>query len=225
MMFEMTRFKSITLLIGALLLSKTVLATSIPNEQLSQWVLTGKGFSAYDKSNDQVVLSEEPGSSGVMLISPSPLDENTILNFDIRPLTPESVLVTQINLSDIGPSKKVTFKKDYDGNMNVLAKEKESYFFAYHNAAHKRKPFVRKYPQKGDVQKELEELDKNLMTTQWYHVEIGKKNQTIWMKVDGKEIIKVDDPKPLHEGHIAFRLRGTTNNIAIAIIKNLTITP
>ena len=190
---------------------------------VSQWNFYGEGFVALDIKNNSVVLSEVLGSQGVMLVSPETFKANMSISFEIMPLTQESVLVTQIGLSDKGSSDSLLFADDYNGEQGVLVSEKESYFFAYHNAAHKRKPFIRKYPQDPKNQKELIELENNVLDTTWHRVEIGKKDGKIWMALNGKPLLGTDDVNMLGNGHVAFRLRGTKDRIAIAMVKNVSI--
>ena len=197
--------------------------TSVTANTLADWSFQGTGFKALDTTNNQILLSEEPGSKGVMLVSPSGYGNNVTLQYKVKPLSPESVLVAALAVSNKGTESSMTFPDQYDGNMKYLITEADNYFFAFHNSAHKKTPFVRKYPQALPGKDALTSAPENLMTTEWHDIEVGKLNGKIWLSVNGKQVLSYQDDDMLGKGHIAFRLRGTKTRIASALIKDVTI--
>jgi hypothetical protein len=61
------------------------------------------------------------------------------------------------------------------------------------------------------------------MTTEWHTVEVGKQGGQLWLKVDGAIIIEASDAAALEAGHFIFRMRGTSERIAVCLIKDLRI--
>lgn len=89
-------------------------------QALSQWSFYGEGFVAVDAQQGYMVLAETPGSKGVMLVSPESYDGDIVVSYQIRPLTPESVLVAVLSVSDRGAvSAAFQFPEDYDGNCGM----------------------------------------------------------------------------------------------------------
>lgn len=181
----------------------------IGSKELEKWGFFGKGFVVADSQQEQLVLSELPGSKGVMLVSPDSYRTDIVVSYKIRPLTPESVLVIMLSASDRGENNRITFPDGYDGNIQYLMSEIDSYFIAFHNAAHNRTPFIRRCPQEPSNNTEFVSAELNIMTTEWYDVEAGRKADRIWLKIDNEIIIEATDKQMLDEGHIIFRMRGT----------------
>ncbi len=192
-------------------------------EELGEWVFFGKGFVAEDSKQGHTVLAEIPGSKGVMLVSPKSYSKNIVLSYKIRPLTPESVLVVLLSASDRGEKKSISFPNEYNGNMKYLITDIDSYFIAFHNSAHKKTPFIRRYPQELPGKTTLISAESNMMTTEWHDVEVGKKAGKIWLKIDNKTIVEATDKKMIDEGHIVFRMRGTKDRIGVSLIKDVKI--
>ncbi len=196
---------------------------SVGSKELEKWAFFGKGFVAVDSNQEQIVLAELPGSKGVMLVSPVSYPKNIVLSYKIRPLTPESVLVALLSASDKGEKSGITFPNDYDGNMKYLITDIDNYFIAFHNSAHKKTPFIRKYPQELPGKTELVMAESNMMTTEWHDVEVGKQGGKIWLKIDNKTIVEATDENMIGGGHIIFRMRGTKTRIGVSLIKDVKI--
>ena len=192
-------------------------------KDLGEWTFLGSGFVATDSNQKQTIFAENPGSKGVMLVSPTSYSKDIVLSYKIKPLTPESVLVVLLSASNKGEKKKITFPKEYDGNMKYLITDIDNYFVAFHNSAHKKTPFIRRYPQELPGKAALISAESNIMTTEWHDVEVGKKSGKIWLKIDNKTIVEATDKKMINDGHIIFRMRGTKDRIGVAIIKDVTI--
>lgn len=195
------------------------------NESIAvqRWTLVGDGFVALDQHKNQIVLAENPDSKGVMLVSPVSYNRNVILTYKVRPLSYESVLVVLLAVSDKGERTSLSFPESYDGNMGYLTTDTDNYFIAFHNKAHNFTPFIRKYPKFLDGNIPLASAPDNVMDTHWHDVEIGKKEGKIWLKIDGEIIAEANDDKPLNNGHIAFRIRGTQDRIAMCLIKDVVV--
>ena len=107
--------------------------------------------------------------------------------------------------------------------MGHFVKEFDGYFVVFHNKAHNRAPFIRRFPQVPSNQVELVEAEQNVMDQKWHNIEVGKKAGAIWLKVDGKTIIQASDKDIVGAGHLIFRLRGTKDKIASVLIKDVII--
>jgi hypothetical protein len=57
----------------------------------------------------------------------------------------------------------------------------------------------------------------------YYHIDVGREKDHIWLAIDGKKIIEAADPDPLGEGHFSFRIRGTAAETASCLIRNVKI--
>jgi len=211
-----------SLILTLLLFSINPIHASEDQASPGNWEFVGDGFTS--TVDDAVLISEFPGSKGVMLVSPSAYGNEITVRFKVMPLNPESVLVAMLSTSDAGPATTLTFPNDYDGNISTLLEQVDCYFFAFHNAAHKRTPFVRKHPFIKGESKDLDAAEANIMTTQWQQVELTTSAQgAVKMKVDGQAVLNTVDGEPLPGGKILFRLRGTKTHTATALIKDLEI--
>ena len=192
-------------------------------EELSEWSFYGEGFVAVDAQQQHTVLAEMPGSKGVMLVSPESYDGDLVVSYQIRPLTPESVLVAMLSASDRGADTTLHFPENYDGNMGYLTTDTDNYFVAFHNAAHNLPPFIRRYAEETVGHEQLVIAESNSMTTEWHTVEVGKQEGRLWLKVDGAIVIEATDTAILEAGHLIFRMRGTSERIGVCLIKDLRI--
>lgn len=205
-----------------LLLAAGMANASERPELPGDWTFMGEGFSA--RVDDSLLISELPGSKGVMLVSPRTYGSGIRVRFKVLPLNPESVLVLMLSASDAGEDEGLSFPVDYDGDVAHLMKDVDCYFFAFHNAAHARTPFVRRHPFVPGESKDLDAAAGNVMTTRWHDVEIASTEAGILtMKIDGQDVLHAVDESPLAGGRLAFRLRGTKTHAATALIKDLEI--
>ena len=200
----------------------SISSQALATDKLEQWQFMGQGFRA--EVDDALLIAEYPGSKGVMLVSPSVYQGTVKARFDILPLTPESVLVAMLATSDDVTGSGLTFPEGYDGNIGHLLGDVNAYFFAFHNAAHQRTPFVRRHPFTRGESNDLDFAESNVMTTQWHRVEVVfDKAGLLSMYIDGEEILNATDQHPLAGGKIIFRLRGTKSHAATALIRNVQI--
>jgi len=192
---------------------------TIAISDLSKWKLLGKG--EVSTWGDQVSLKEVDDSKGVMLISPEIFKNDVILNFKVYALTPATVIVAMLSVSDEGESDELTIPDNYDGSIGLWTEIKENYFIAFKNAPHNKTPFVKKNPKS---QKPLIAAKENYMIAGiYYEIEVGKKKGKLWFSIDGEKVFETLDANPLTSGHIALRLRGTAGFSAGCLIKDLII--
>ncbi len=192
-------------------------------EELNTWPFYGQG-SKMVESHNMFFMKEAPESNGVMIVSPESYSENVVVRYDVMTLTPASVLVALLSASDPGKDTKLTIPKDYDGSMNLWIEDVESYFYAFRNAPHNFTPFIRKYPLGNRKDPAIASYHKNIMHPGvFYAIEIGRKKDTLWLKVDGEKILETKDENAFSGGHIAFRIRGTAGEYAACLIRNLEI--
>ena len=185
-----------------------------------KWQSYGIGKIASD--HGQVLMSEAEGSKGIMLISPERYCGDTIVRFDVQPLLPATVLVTNLATQDVGRGS-LTFPSDYDGQVDYMFDHLSMYNFIYHAAAHNRSgPFLRRFP----------DIDKSLLSPASEHymqvgkysaVEIGRIENRVWLSIDGRDVVEWFDPAPLPGGHVVLRLRGTAHERGAALFRNLRI--
>ena len=190
---------------------------------LQSWPVIGNGFVA--EADGATLLAEYPGSSGVMFISPKVYGCDARVQFEVLPLNPESVLVVMMGASAPGTSPKINLPEDYDGSIGHLLAKTDAYFFAFHNAAHKRTPFVRKHPFARGESSDIAAVPDNVMTTQWHNIEVVHScDGELSLIIDGKTMIDAKDDDPLAGGQIVLRLRGTKTHTASAMFRNFTVT-
>lgn len=189
--------------------------------QLEEWTFYGKGVKLLEGHN-QYLLKEDPaGSKGVGLISPRSYPTSVVMRYQVMALTPATVLVAILSASNHGESTELSLPEGYDGNIKFWSGGCENYFFAFHNAAHNFPPFVRRFDEKRIM---LDMAKKNLMHVgKYYAVEAGRRGDLIWLKIDGRTVLKTKDAKPYSGGHLGLRIRGTGGEYAACLIKDLEI--
>ena len=214
--------KKYLLLLTLMCFVTTPIHASEVGDSLKDWQFIGNGFTA--SVDGAVLMSEYPGSTGVMLVSPHEYRNEVVVSFDVMPLNPETVLVAILSASNTNTDVALSFPEGYDGGIGYLLEEVDSYFFAFHNAAHNRTPFVRKHPFiKGESQ-DLDAFESNIMTTQWHRVDVTTNGQgRVEMKIDGETVLSAIDESPLPGGKMILRLRGTKTHTATALFRNLEI--
>jgi len=188
--------------------------------ELGQWALAGIGGLEL-RADGAVRLSEGPGSRGVMLISPKPYPASVRLRYEVRALTEETVLVALLGLSNRRAGERLTMPAGYDGAIGWVLDETANYFFAFRNAPHGRRPFVRRNP----AGEELQEHGRNVITGQeWHTVEAAREGARLWLEIDGVRVIDVTDPAPHGTGgHLALRIRGTAEGQASCLVRNVEV--
>jgi hypothetical protein len=134
-------------------------------------------------------------------------------------MNPASVCVAVLSASNQdGGALKIP--ADYDGGLGLWTRDSDNYFFAFHNMAHDRTPFLVRFPVVG----QLAEHEKNVMKAGvFYKVEVGREAGKLWMSVDGKKLFESEDADPLPGGHVGFRIRGINGMAAACLIRNVSI--
>lgn len=189
---------------------------------LTAWSFYGKGKAYPDKGHNQFCVTESDESVGAMIVSPKPYIGDVIVRYGTLALTPATVLVVLLSISDLGETTSLTIPAGYDGNNEFWLKNTENYFFAFRNASHNLAPFLRKWPIPG--RESLAVAKKDVMLPGVYHeVELGCVKNEIWLKVDGNTLFKTKDTSALKGGRIAFRTRGIDGFKGAFLMKDLRI--
>lgn len=190
----------------------------IAADALMNWEMTGKG--EFSVVNKQIYLAESQGSAGVLLTSPIKYGIDLVVSYDVMALRPGTVLVALLSLSNTGDGG-LKFEDGYDANLRYITNSTDAYMVAFLNAPHNRYPFINRFPA---VNNPLVEVDRSYMQPGiYYHIDVGREKDRIWLAIDGEKIIEAVDPDPLGEGHFSFRIRGTASETASCLIKNVKI--
>lgn len=190
----------------------------ITADELLTWDMTGKG--QISTVNRQVYLAESQGSAGVLLTSPTKHGIDLVVSYDVMALRPGTVLVALMSLSNTGDGG-LTFEENYDANLPYIINSTSAYMIAFLNAPHNRYPFINRFPAKSNP---LAEEDRSHMQPGvYYHIDVGREKDHIWLAINGEKIIEAVDPDPLDEGHFSFRIRGTAAETASCLIRNVKI--
>ena len=214
------KFKALFLSIAlGPMLAQPVGAEPVAAEDLvSGWSFYGKGLRKVERN--MFYMKEDYGSAGVMIVSPETYGENFVLSYEIMPMTAASVLVVLMSASDHGKGKSLTLPEDYDGNAGPWVREIDNYFFAYNNASHNVTPFINKFPGAGRLAEHAENI---LEVGEFAAVEINRNGGKLTISVNGDVILEAEDTEPLGAGHLAFRIRGLSEEPAACLIRNLSV--
>jgi len=192
-------------------------------KQLEEWTFYGQGTHLLE-GHGQYLLKENPESSkGVGLISPKSYSTNVIMRYKVMALTPATVLVAILSASNHGNNTDLKLPDNYDGTIKYWSGGCDNYFFAFHNAAHNMPPFLRRFDE--GVGRTMLDIDKKsrMHLGKYYNIEVGRKANVLWLKIDGKTVLKYKDPNPYSGGHLGLRIRGTGGEYAACLIKDLEI--
>jgi hypothetical protein len=190
-------------------------------KQLDEWTFYGQGTKLLEGHGQYLIKENPDASKGVGLISPESYSTNVVMRYKVMALTPATVLVAILSASDRGESSQLSLPENYDGSIKFWSGGCDNYFFAFHNAAHNYPPFVRRF----DDKKVMLDVDKKnrMHVGKYYSIEAGRKDNKIWLKIDGKTVLKYVDTKPYASGHLGLRIRGTGGEYAACLIKDLEI--
>lgn len=194
----------------------------IKADSLINWRFYGVGTSKID--HDQVYLKELSNSVGVTLLSNKKYSGNVVMRYKLLPLTTSTVCVAMLNMHN-DENHDLKIPNYYNGYVQFWTKESSGYFFAFHNMAHNQFPFVRRCDVVNNTNVKLQEGTENTMIeNRYYNVEVGKKGNRVWLKVDDEIVLDVEDPgKSFEKGYLALRVRGTSLELAACLIKDLEI--
>lgn len=127
--------------------AKTLEPVTLRARHVARWPFYGIG--KVDSDHSQVVLSEDDGSKGVMLVSPEPYCGDVTVRYDVHVLLRATVMITNLATMNTGETE-LTFPAHYDGNVDFMFESLDMYNFVYHGGAHNREgPFLRRLPTQG----------------------------------------------------------------------------
>ncbi len=193
-------------------------AGHVPVEELTKWHFYGIGFGKVERG--MFYMKEARDSKGVMIVSTEVYGENLTVNYQVMPMSAASVCVVILSASDAGDGKALTLPGSYDGAMAHWIQHVKNYFFAFHNAAHNATPFAIRFPEK----KSIGQCEENLIKAGEFHnIEAGRHEERLWLKINGQLIFEGHDENPLGAGHLAFRIRGLSEEPASCLIRQVTI--
>jgi len=194
-------------------------AEEIPTQTIAEtWMSYGKGVVRYQ--NRMLFLQEAEDSKGVGVMSPKAYGENVILRYELMPMNPASVCVAFLSASNKGEDNKLTLPEGYDGSLGLWTQQTDNYFFAFHNMAHDRTPFSVRFP----VRQDMGEHKVNVMRAgEFATIEVGRRQGTVWLSINGTRLFEGVDPQPLKGGHLGFRIRGINGMAAACLIRNVTV--
>lgn len=184
-----------------------------------EWNAYGMGLKKVERG--MFYMRESPGSQGFMIVSPEAYGKDVTVTYEIMPMTAASVCVVILSASDSdGTGTDVTLPENYDGSMGHWIQKIDNLFFAFHNPAHNRFPFAIRFPE-GRL---LAEYSDNVMMTGKFHrVEASIQGGNVKLIVDGETLVEARDSNPPGPGHVAFRIRGLSEEPAACLIRNVSI--
>jgi len=195
----------------------------VSSEDLLDWQLVGKGVMKVDDRDDALIITEGAGSKGITLVSRESFGRDLIVSFDFMSMSFEGVNMAFLSASDKVTKGELKVPEDHRGNMDFWTDGRvQNYIFAFHNGYYESKPFIKKNPGLRNiaVAKNVVEGKKDSL-----HVEIGRRGQRLWIKIDGETVVKGRDKARggLPGGKIGFRLRGPGSGSYTCRLKNVVI--
>ncbi len=191
--------------------------------ELLNWELVGIGSKAVDQDQNALKLTEGKDSKGIVLLSRESLEENLTLKFKVKPLQYEGVCVIILSASNIDGDP-LLIPADHDGNFGFWKSdtaEIQSYTFAFHTGYHQPNAFLTKNPGFTDLARETDIA----MDQVWYEIEMGKRGDQLWLKVDDQLVLSARDHGPsLPGGKLGLRLRGPGDGTFSCLFKDLSYT-
>ena len=215
--------KSVLLIILSMLVVLGFSQTQhVPTDSLIKWTFYGTGVAKID--HQQVYLKEYPNSVGVTLLSPKKYSGNVVMRYKLMPLTAATVCVAMLNIHNQN-NYDLAMPNYYNGYVQFWTQESSGYFLAFHNLAHNQTPFVRRCDLINGTNDKLQSATQNAMIeNRYYEVEVGKNGKRIWLKVDNNIVLDIEDEgKTFEKGYLALRIRGTADELASCLIKDLEI--
>jgi len=183
--------------------------------ELATWQTFDEGKSTVN--GDELIIEETEGSDGYFLISPKEYETDFILTYKVKALSESTVLITLFSVLQEGnndtfsvPAVTATPREVWNWRSRM-----KHYNLTINNRSHGITPFFFKNvpPSSRGFNERLQE---NIMKVgQWYDVEIGKKENRLWFKLNGKVFFDVEDAEPYEKGRLIFRISGTTGEKTI----------
>lgn len=189
----------------------------ISPEQLSNWQTFDKGKSTVE--DNMLIVEETDGSDGYFMISPNFIKKDFILTYKVKALSESTVLINLFSVTQdqadetfLLPPKTSTPQEVWQWRTKM-----KHYNITFNNRSHGIKPFF--FKNNSPYSRGFHEnLPGNIMEVgEWYSVELGKKDDRLWFKLNDKTYFNVEDCNPLGEGRLIFRISGTTGeNVILA---------
>ena len=190
--------------------------------ELAGWQLVGKGEVKVDEEQNGLILTEGADSKGITLVSRKSYSRNVVVSFDVEPKSYEGINFVFLSASDKVTQGELKVPDDHEGNMEFWTDERvQNYIFAFHNGFYDSKPFIKKNPGLTDIARS----NKLVSGKDSFSVEIGRKGRRLWIKVDGKMVVRGRDKARggLPGGKVCFRLRGPGAGSYSCLFKNVVI--
>lgn len=198
----------------------------ITPQELANWQTFDKGKTTI--KGDEIIVEEIEDSDGYFLISSKLYPRDFTLNYKVKALSESTVMINLFSVLQDGdnitfqlPDEDATPREIWDWRTTM-----KHYNFTYNNRSHGITPFFFKN-MPVNSRDFHERLDENIFEIgQWYNVEVGKKDNRVWFKLNNKIHFDVEDASPLEGGRLIFRISGTTGDKIIyakAAIKDIVI--
>lgn len=187
----------------------------ITPEELATWQTFDKGKSTIQ--DDELIVEETEGSDGYFLISPKVYDKDFMLNYKVKAMSESTVLITLFSVIRNDREEAFVLPPDTATPREVWGWRSgmQHYNLTFNNKSHGNKPFFFKNIS-PDSRGFNERLSENIVEVgKWYDVEIGKKENRLWFKLNNEIYFDIKDLNPLEEGHLIFRISGTAGEKTI----------
>lgn len=193
---------------------------SVRTDQLALWPFYGGGHRSSEYG--PLIFSEGEDSTGVMLVSPDVYCGDIVVRFDIQALTAATVLMTHLGVMDVG-AESLTFPDDYDASVSYMFDNMSMYSFVYHAATQNQPgPALHRRPSPDRMPVSAARWP-YVKTARYHSIEVGRVGAMVYLSADGQRVLEWIDPAPFLKGHIVFGLKGTGNERAAALIRNVKI--
>lgn len=187
----------------------------ISAEALDKWQTFDKGKKTI--KGNQIIVEETEGSDGFFMISPKIYDKDFTLKYKVKAMSESTVLITLFSVLQAQNSTNFSLPKETATPREVWdwRSSMKHYNLTINNKSHSNKPFF--FKNNSQLSRGFNErLADNIMEVgKWYTIEIGKKNNRVWFKLNNTIYFDVEDCKPLQKGRIIFRISGTNGDKVI----------
>lgn len=205
---------------------KNTIQEKITPKEMASWLTFDKGKTTIE--GDVLIVEEVEGSDGYFLISPKIYPKDFTLTYKVKAMSESTVLINLFSVLQDSKSDEFLLPPVISTPSEVWQwrSSMQHYNLTFNNRSHGITPFFFKNsptkPRGFD-----EKLKENIVEVgAWYVVEIGKKDNRIWFKLNNKLIFDVEDKNPFEGGRLIFRISGTTGKKVIfakAALKDIMI--
>lgn len=196
--------------------------TSYTTDNLMEWGQYGQG-TIQSFRGQAVQMTEGVESGGMNLVSPEAQGKRVIVRYKVMALTPATVNAAFLSASRGGENTAIDLPEGFDGSFGPY-KKRDAYFFAFHNAPHQARPFIKPLYHDNEKFDSLDEAEDGVTDTgSWHDVELGRWDGRIWLKIDGRVVAEGTHAQPHGGGHTIFRIRGTGTEHASCLIRDVRI--